>query len=400
MSYEKFVIEVVEEFRRIPTERYNDIEKKMENLLGKNKDNKTLENLLSEIMNDATKYYEGYVTGMPVKDIVEEMLMDMEDGVEIWNHKDMEFEQFADELRKELMIQVENRNIEVRFSEVFKNGGIRHAVNLSAPDSNIGIALYMEDGYRSYQMGSTVDKIADHMVSVYEEEQKRQKIPQIPNSVFQMENIVPVLLPRKGNEEMFRTIPHIPFENLEITFKFNIPEIGMATVSNKFMESKELTAEKLLNFALNNPAYKSKITITPMGEAIEGLVEDLGIEIDRSTVDVPMLVLANESNFYGAAAILDVETMQKVTQLCGEEVYILPSSLHECLAIGKSNIDIEELREMVRDINMSVLEPEEWLSDDVYQYDSTTRKISLVSEHPQIEMNNSYNIGRTPDKFR
>lgn len=400
MSYEKFVTEVVEEFRRIPTEKYDDIEKKMENLLEKNKDNMTLDNLLSEIMNDATKYYEDYVTGMPIKDIAEEMLTDMKDGVERRNHKDMEFEQFADELRKELTMQAESRNVELRFSEVFKNGGMVHAVNLSAPDSNIGIALYMEDGYRSYQNGSTVDKIADHMVSVYEEEQKRQKIPQIPNSVFQMENIVPVLLPREGNEEMFRTIPHIPFENLEITFKFNIPEVGMATVSNTFIESKELTAEKLLNFALNNPAYKSKITITPMGEAIEGLVEELGIEIDRSTVDVPMFVLANESNFYGAAAILDVETMQKVTQLCGEEVYILPSSLHECLAIGKSNIEIEELREMVRGTNRWVLEPEEWLSDDVYQYDSTTRKISLVSEHPQIEMNNSYNIGRIPDKLR
>lgn len=400
MSYEKFVIEVVEEFRRIPTERYNDIEKKMENLLGKNKDNKTLENLLSEIMNDATKYYEGYVTGMPVKDIVEEMLMDMEDGVERWNHKDMEFEQFADELRKELTMQVENRNIEVRFSEVFKNGGIRHAVNLSAPDSNIGIALYMEDGFRSYKNGSTVDIIADHMVSVYEEEQKRQKIPQIPKSVFEMENIVPVLLPREGNGEMLQTIPHIPFENLEIIFKYNIPEVGMATVNNKFMESKGLTPENLLDVAISNSAYKNKITITPIGVVIEGIKENLGMEATRRTDNVPLLVIANESNMYGAAAILDVETMQKVTELCGEEVYIIPSSLHECLAIGKSKIDIEELRETVRDINMSVLEPEEWLSDDVYQYDSTTRKISLVSEHPQIEMNNSYNIGRTPDKLR
>lgn len=400
MSYEKFVTEVVEEFRRIPTEKYDDIEKKMEILLEKNKDNMTLDNLLSEIMNDATKYYEDYMTGMPIKDIVEEMLTDMKDGVEKRNHKDMEFEQFADELRKELTTQAESRNVELRFSEVFKNGGMVHAVNLSAPDTNIGIALYMEDGYRSYQNGSTVDKIADHMVSVYEEEQKKQKIPKIPNSVFRMENIVPVLLPRKGNEEMLRTIPHIPFENLEITFKFAISEVGMATVSNTFMESKELTAEKLLNFAMNNPAYKSKITITPVEKVVEGLEEELGIGVDRSAVDVPMLVLANKSNFYGAAAILDVETMQKVTQLCGEEVYIIPSSLHECLAIGKSNIDIEELREMVRDINMCILEPEEWLSDDVYQYDSKTKKITLVPEQPQIEMNNSYNIGRTPDKLR
>lgn len=400
MSYEKFVTEVVEEFRRIPTEKYNDIEKKMEILLEKNKDNKALDNLLSEIMSDATKYYEDYVTGMPVKDIVEEMLMDMEDGVERWNHKDMEFEQFADELRKELMIQVENRDIELRFSEVFKNGGMVHAVNISAPDSNIGIALYMEDGYRSYQNGSTVDKIADHMVSVYEEEQKRQKIPQIPNSVFQMENIVPVLLPREGNEEMLQTIPHIPFENLEITFKFSISEVGMATVSNAFMESKGLTAEKLLNIAMKNAAYKSKITVSPIREVIEGIEEDLGMETNRSANEEPMIVIANESNFYGAAAILDVETMQKVTELCGEEVYIIPSSVHECLAIGKSIIEIEEVREMLRDTNMWILEPEEWLSDDVYQYDSKTKKITMVPEQPQIEMNNSYNIGRIPDKLR
>ena len=49
--------------------------------------------------------------------------------------------------------------------------------------------------------------------------------------------------------------------------------------------------------------------------------------------------------------------------------YILPSSLHECIAIPQSHSDLGQLAEMVYEINMTQVELQDRLSTEVYQYD-------------------------------
>ena len=51
------------------------------------------------------------------------------------------------------------------------------------------------------------------------------------------------------------------------------------------------------------------------------------------------------------------------------DFYILPSSVHECIAIKAVNDNTKELCEMVRMINHDVVNPLEWLSDHIYKFD-------------------------------
>lgn len=58
--------------------------------------------------------------------------------------------------------------------------------------------------------------------------------------LFVPENIFPVLVPAKGNEGLLEEIPHIPFENLQVIFKFDLQSFvgGGYSECNKSLHEK------------------------------------------------------------------------------------------------------------------------------------------------------------------
>lgn len=64
------------------------------------------------------------------------------------------------------------------------------------------------------------------------------------------------------------------------------------------------------------------------------------------------------------------------------DLYILPSSVHEVIAVSAEMGDPYELAEMVSEINMDQVALEERLSNQVYHYDKDLRKLSLATDTP------------------
>ena len=86
--------------------------------------------------------------------------------------------------------------------------------------------------------------------------------------------------------------------------------------------------------------------------------------------DEQMFVLTNELKLNGAAAILDTDLMLEIFEKIGE-FYILPSSIHEVLIVPmSSNMQADDLRAMVKEVNDSQVAPEDRLSYEVYTYNS------------------------------
>ena len=84
---------------------------------------------------------------------------------------------------------------------------------------------------------------------------------------------------------------------------------------------------------------------------------------------VPLYVLSNVKRCFGAAWMADEEVLRSIAGILQKDYYILPSSVHECLILpAQADTDRESLRDMVREINQSEVEPEEVLSDNVYYY--------------------------------
>ena len=95
--------------------------------------------------------------------------------------------------------------------------------------------------------------------------------------------------------------------------------------------------------------------------------------------DVPMYVCSNTSKINGAGVILYENLLKDFAQKVGTDFYILPSSVHETLLIPVSDqFDVDTLRAMVCEVNMTQVAPEEQLSDQVYLYSRECDQIRIA----------------------
>lgn len=169
----------------------------------------------------------------------------------------MYFKQFKEELQNRLLAEAESKlDGTIEFAEMMKNGRIQNGIIYRPAGSRIGITTYVEKCYEAYQEGYPMEKIVEDYVPAMINHSQDVEVDydRLVNALVP-ENIVPALIPRKGNEEMLETVPHVPFQNLEVIFKFNIPEFfggGMANVSGQFSEQFGFDAEELLDIAREN----------------------------------------------------------------------------------------------------------------------------------------------------
>lgn len=302
----------------------------------------------------------------------------------------MDFLQFKEELYETLLVYVkEQLNGTLHSDLIQKNGGPKNGFTYVQGNGPIGITLYAENAYEFYQNGASIDQIAKGMFNTMKEYSMDQDAEINIEEMFKPENIIPALVPSEGNEELLKTIPHIPFENLEIIFKFSLPNFrggGTANVPNRYMELHGWNAEKLLDIAMKNSAYRDEISVMPLVDAMFGpswmsWEEDL---IFLSEVPGKSVIISNSSNAYGAAAIMDKEVMKKIADVFGEDLYIIPSSVHDCILMPKSESTLEELQEMVYEVNRETVSREDRLSDDIYFFDSITKEITMASGQREI----------------
>ena len=93
---------------------------------------------------------------------------------------------------------------------------------------------------------------------------------------------------------------------------------------------------------------------------------------------VPMYVLTNRQRLNGACCILYQDVLKQVAGRLGDSLYILPSSIHEVIAIPASaSGNPKELSQLVQEINIAEVAPEEVLSDHAYYYDRELDEISV-----------------------
>ena len=94
--------------------------------------------------------------------------------------------------------------------------------------------------------------------------------------------------------------------------------------------------------------------------------------------DSPLYVLHYPDRPFGAVCITEPEILQKAAAVVGQEFFILPSSVHECLLLPDTGeYEVSRLNAMVKEINQTHLLPEEILSDHIYRYTARGRRIEI-----------------------
>ena len=150
-------------------------------------------------------------------------------------------------------------------------------------------------------------------------------------------------------------------------------------VNNSLMELWGATEEELYWAAMENLKSEPYI-IQPIAELLGGMAGIPTGEMPKLPEEMTKQhVLTTESCRYGVAGMLRKDLMEGFAEQAGGSFYILPSSVHELILLpDTADICAEELKKMVKEVNESVVAREEWLSEDVYYYDSEKRRVMLV----------------------
>ena len=90
-------------------------------------------------------------------------------------------------------------------------------------------------------------------------------------------------------------------------------------------------------------------------------------------------IMTNQAGVNGASVILYDRFLEEFSDRMDSEYYIIPSSIHEVILIPRENfMEPEEIRRMIREVNFTVVGPDDYLSDSLYYYNREKGRIVMV----------------------
>lgn len=198
----------------------------------------------------------------------------------------------------------------------------------------------------------------------------RPKMP-VLSSESAKENLFATVINAQKNSEFLSDAPHTIIEDLAVVLRFGSTHSGSAAVDNGFLKLLELTPSKAKKIAISNTISKH-FNVLPLGEYFNRLCHDDSVSESNPKLNHKMYVISNDDFSLGAVIpFINKDARKMVLDIMEEEYYILPSSIHECIAIGANEKDVtpDRLRQLVTDINSSHIIPNEVLSNNVYFVD-------------------------------
>lgn len=145
---------------------------------------------------------------------------------------------------------------------------------------------------------------------------------------------------------------------------------GMASMalSKGDAEILGMTEEEIYAAALANTLRLFPPKLMNLGRYIE---MSIGAELPLGEDEVTTYILTNQKEVDGAIYFMSPEVVGAIAEALEDDLYILPSSVNEVLLIRASELEdgVDELKEMVRDANETVVAEKDILSYNVYHYD-------------------------------
>lgn len=314
------------------------------------------------------------------------------------NYVFLDFTYFCEELKRRVEEQVEGCEAELR--SVVKNNGTEYrSITIRKGEESILPTIYLETFYREYKRGMPIGQVVEELVRVYEK--NRNPWPDGLDFSFGgvKEKIAFRVVNYEKNRRMLETMPHIRTDEWAICFECVVSReggnVGAVRVDERMQKEWGITLKELTELATANTFRLIPSKVEPIEEVLAGLLlseaakhedadsEEKARELVDEVLDqknrkgLPMYVLSNALNHYGATSVLNIPFMDKVREKLKEDFFILPSSVHELILIPVSAAPEEEkLLCMVREVNAKEVPEEDFLADGVYRYGILRRKIT------------------------
>ena len=309
----------------------------------------------------------------------------------------IEQENFAKKLIKYLEGKL-HKDIKVDFQRIIKtNDVLMHSITMRKEEEAGAKNYYIEELYPMYMSGKTIEEIGDYLIENREIDSEQLSasedlITKMLDYEYMLDGHLYVRLMNRERSKKFlegkayveRLDLAIVFYNLVSMNEYGISSIAVpenvAAMWGKPLESVLIDALEVMQKAF--PIQRLNL---------QQMIEELsGDNLFAGMMNPPevssgwdILVQTNEVKINGAATILYKDCLKEVAVNNNvEEIFIIPSSVHECMLLidRDRSASGEDLVSMIRQVNITAVNPEEVLSDNLYIYNLSTNQIRIWKE--------------------
>ncbi len=269
---------------------------------------------------------------------------------------------------------------------------------------SVAPVVYLQELYKNYQstgdLKGTLEAAAMHLSEGLEYTQGLTGI-----SFSEPETkLVLSLINTEQNREILQDVPNRPFQDLSIVCRYvtgmDSNRVSSILVTDRVLENMKLSREQLFQMAEENTKKMMPPQVADMAGILkrmlikEGMPEkDADIMFGEMPAGIPMYVVTNSCQINGAVSMVFEDILHGLAEETGTDLYILPSSVHEVIAVPADIGSPETLAEMVEEVNLGQVPLNERLSNQVYYYEKEQRRLSMATDTPAKRLD-----GTVPEK--
>ncbi len=303
-----------------------------------------------------------------------------------------DYDAFRKEVIQKLRTEAKSE-FTVKEARILKNNSVQlKGVTLNPSSSDVSPTIYLERFYACYRRGIlTTDEIVREILRICREDQdyRELNINDFPDFDRMKDKVICHLVNYDRNRELLKDIPHRRWLDLAVIYKIYLgemgPGFGSVTVQNQHLLLWDTDEGTLFQLARVNterlfpPEIRNMTDILCECGFLTRAEPAPGLIPPGSPEEVPMYVLTNPEEYYGASCLLYPGIKKLLSRIPGCDFYLLPSSVNELILVPVTPFcNGRDFYDIVREVNALVVPEEQFLSDRVYFYSLKARRFKEI----------------------
>jgi hypothetical protein len=259
--------------------------------------------------------------------------------------------------------------------DCFKNNGTKVGYTLCSDERNAAPTVYFESMKDIWESSTDVISFLEDVFNNNHLDGLDLKV--MMSKDYILSHVKPKLISQNNVTDVkANDIAYGRFLDMLVVFVLEVEsmsdENGVATctLKNQMIQSSGIETDELYEQAVRN--LEKDYQIMKMEDVIRdimGFPEECDFDMPVDNNHIQMLVLSNVQRLNGASVMLSDKVLEEVSKKFENgEFVILPSSIHECIAVPAKDGEAEYLKNMVTEVNDNEVSADEILTYNVYIY--------------------------------
>lgn len=251
------------------------------------------------------------------------------------------------------------------------NGQPDEILEIGLEGTDTRAVLHLQQMYLCYRETGSMEACMEELQKLsIKSEWEKPEIRRLEQLLAGWENVRPHVYPALcntgWNQEMLAGLPNREFLDLSVFYYVSLSGLGRGGATIKI--NREMAGVWGINEgALYQTAMKNQKKTPGRIKDIAGI---LGIE---ESPRPPIYILTSQEQGYGAGAVLNAGQLKEFSEKMGASLYLIPSSIYEFLLIPDlAGMKDREIGAIIREVNRSVVERQDLLSDHGYYFEKDT----------------------------